>query len=199
MDYQTADAIRQEILSGNPPEVAAVILGQRFIDDPEFHQALHGREIAPGVHIQNPGPDPARMTERLLRKVSGAGQDYVTGMQNPRRDPKAAALRAEGKWANKVQEAITRKSYGAGIRNYDQAEAVSIATGDGGSAYTAGVAKRAAKIARVHQRLAPLLGGVSQAIQAMPQDSDGQREARLIAARRAMINVGKQLKGGGGA
>jgi hypothetical protein len=199
MDYKTADAIRRQILASGPPEVTAIILGQRFIDDPDFHAALHGREIAPGVHIQNPGPDPARMTERLLRKVSGAGQDYVSGMQNPRRDPKAAALRAEGKWANRVQEAITRKAYGAGIRNYDQAEAVTIATSDGGSAYTAGVAKRAAKIARVHQRLAPLLGGVSQAIQAMPQDSDGQREARLIAARRAMINVGKQLKGGGGA
>jgi hypothetical protein len=199
MDYETADAIRQQILTSNPPEVAAVLLGQRFIDDPEFHAALHGREIAPGVRIQNPGPDAARMTERLLRKVSGAGQDYVTGMQNPRRDPKAAAMRAEGKWANRVQEAITRKAYGAGIRNYDVAEAVTIATSDGGSAYTAGVAKRAAKIARVHQRLAPLLGGVSQAIQAMPQDTDGQREARLIAARRAMINVGKQLKGGGGA
>ncbi len=195
MDYQTADAIRQEILSSNPPEIAAVILGQRFIDDPAFHEALHGREIAPGVRIQNPGPDPARMTERLLRKTSAAGQDYVQGMQNPRRDPKAAAQRAKGKWANRVQQAITEDRYSKGIQSYDQAEAVAIATSDGGTAYTSGIAKRANKIARVHQKLAPLLGGVSQAIQAMPQDSDGQREARLIAARRAMINVGKQLKG----
>jgi len=199
MDYQTADDIRREILASGPPEVTAMILGQRFSDDPEFYAALHGREIAPGVHIQNPGPDPARMTERLLRKVQGASQDYVTGMQNPRRDPKAAALRAAGKFADKIQAAIRDKRYEAGIRNYDQAEAVQIATSDGGSAYAQGVAKRAAKIARVHQRLAPLLGGVSSAIQAMPQDTDGQREARLIAARRAMINVGKQLKGGGGA
>jgi hypothetical protein len=195
MDHDTAVALRDRILASGPPEVTAMILGQKFIDDPEFHAALHGQEIAPGVHIQNPGPDAARMTERLLRKVAGASQDYVTGMQNPRRDPKAAALRAEGKWANRVQEAITRKAYGAGIRNYDQAEAVTIATSDGGSAYTSGVAKRAAKIARVHNKLAPLLGGVSAAIQAMPQDTEGQREARLVAALRAMRNVGKQFKG----
>jgi hypothetical protein len=34
-----------------------------------------------------------------------------------------------------------------------------------------------------------------QAIQAMPQDTEGQREARLLAARRAMIAVGKSRKG----
>jgi hypothetical protein len=32
----------------------------------------------------------------------------------------------------------------------------------------------------------------------MPQDTDQQREARLLAARRAMIAVGKQYRGAGG-
>lgn len=197
MDFETADAIRRDILASNPPEVAAIILGQRFAQDPDFFQALHHREIAPGVRISNPGPDASTMTERYIQGVSQSASRWVQGMQNPRRDPKQAALRAAGKWANRTQEAIQSGAYAAGVQAYDIAEAVQVATADGGTAYTSGATKRQAKVQRTFQRLAPLLGGVSQAIQQMPQDTDQQREARLLQARRMMINVGKQLRGGG--
>jgi hypothetical protein len=195
MDFATADAIRQGILAGNDTITAAVLLGERLVTDPDFYAALHGREIAPGIHIQNPGPDPARTAEKLVRRAQGAASDYVAGMQNPKRDPVQAAIRAKGKYADKVQEAIRNDSYARGVGKQNYAEAVQIATGDGGSAYTSGVSKRVAKIQRVHQDLMPRLGAVSQSIQQMPQDSDGQREARLLAARRAMIAVGKARKG----
>lgn len=195
MDFQTADAIRRDILENNDPVTGSVLLAERMLADPDFFGALHGRELAPGIHIQNPGPDPARMTEKLIRRSQGAAQDYVEGMRNPRRDPVAAAKRAAGKWGNRVQEAIQNRSYEKGVGKQDYPEAVRIATEDGGSAYTQGVAKRATKIARVYQDLAPRLGAVSQAIQAMPQDTEAQREQRLLAARRAMIALGKARKG----
>lgn len=198
MDYESADAVRRQILADNDPVTASVILGEKLARDPEFYAALHGRELAPGVHIQNPGPDPTRMTEKLIRRAQGAAQDYVTGMQNPRRDPVQSATRAAGKWANRTQEAIANKSYEKGVRNQNYGEAVQTATSDGGAAYTAGVSKRQAKIARVMADLAPRLGAVSQAVQAMPQDTDAQREQRLLAARKAMIAIGKARKGVGG-
>ncbi len=196
MDFEQAAGIRKEILEANPPEVAAVILGQRFSQDPDFFNALHHREIAPGVRISNPGPDASTMLERYQQGVAGAAGRWVQGMQNPRRDPKQAALRAAGKWGQRTQEAIQAGSYAKGIQAYDVGEAVAVATADGGAAYTAGAQKRSAKVGRVFQRLAPLLAGVSQAIQNMPQDTDAQREQRLLQARKMMINVGKQLKGG---
>lgn len=198
MDFAIADAIRQGILADNDTITAAVLLGERLVTDPDFYAALHGREIAPGIHINNPGPDPTRTAEKLIRRAQGAASDYVAGMQAPKRDPVQAAVRAKGKYADKVQEAIRNNSYERGVRSQNYAEAVQIATGDGGSAYTSGVAKRAAKIQRVHADLMPRLGAVSQAIQAMPQDTDGQREQRLLAARKAMIAVGKARKGIGG-
>lgn len=195
MDFETADAIRLQILS-NPDKVAAASeLGERLVSDPEFYAALHAREIVPGVHISNPGPDPAKTAEKLVRRAGAAAADYVDGMQNPKRNPVEAAVRAEGKWANRVQEAINNKSYGKGVRKQDYSEAVRIATEDGGSAYTSGVSKRAAKIARVHADLMPRLGAVSAAIQSMPQDTDAQREQRLLTARKMMIKVGKDRKG----
>jgi len=195
MERAEALAVKQAILDNNDPVTAAMMLGELFVSDPEFHAALHGQEIAPGVRIQNPGPDAARMTEKLISRAQAAAADYVYGMQNPRRDPKAAAIRAKGKYNSNVQKAISEDRYAKGIQAYDQAEAVAIATGDGGAAFTSGIAKRATKIARVHQRLAPLLGAVSSAIQNMPQDTEAQREQRALATIRAMRNVGRQLKG----
>ena len=109
-----------------------------------------------------------------------------------------SAVRAAGKWASRTQEAITNRSYEKGVRKQDYGEAVAIATGDGGSAYAAGITKRVTKIQRVHADLMPRLGALSMQIQGMPQDSDAQREQRLLAARRGAIAIGKARKGGGG-
>jgi len=198
MDYETADAIRRQILAENDPVTGGIVLGVKLANDPDFYDALHGREIAPGVHIQNPGPDPSQMTARYLEGVGNAGTRYVQGMQNPRRHPVEAAVRAKGKWAQKTTEAIQLGSYEKGVRQQNYAEAVQIATADGGTAYTSGAQRREGKVSRAFQRLAPLQGGLSQSIQNMPQDTEAQREARLIAARRGMIAIGKQMKSGGG-
>jgi hypothetical protein len=198
MDRAQAEAIRDEVLRRNDPVTGAVLLGEMFLTDPEFFEALHGREIAPGVHIQNPGPDPNRMTEKLIRRVQASAADYVDGIRNPRRDPVQAAVRAAGKWGNKVQEAVQGGYYEKGVRSQNYAEAVETAVADGGAAFVAGVAKRERKIARVFQDLAPRMGALSQAIQQMPQDNAGQREQRLLAALRGMIAIGKARKGSAG-
>ena len=195
MDFAVADAIRRQILDNNDPVTAAVLLGNRLHDDADFYAALHGREIAPGVHVQNPGPDANRMTDKYMRRTAGAAQDYVTGMQNPRRDPVQAAVKAAGKYANRVQEAIRDGSYEKGVRSQNYAEAVAVATGDGGAAYTAGIAKRESKVSRTFADLAPRMGALSQAIQNMPQDTEAQREQRLLAARRGMVALGKTRRG----
>lgn len=195
MDFETANAIRLQILSGSDPIANAVELGERLATDPDFYAALHAREISPGVHINNPGPDPAKTAEKLVRRAQAATGDYVDGMQNPKRNPVEMAVRAAGKWANRTEEAIRNKSYEKGVKKQDYGEAVRIATEDGGSAYSSGVSKRAAKILRVHTDLMPRLGALSQAIQQMPQDTDAQREQRLLAARKGTIAIGKARKG----
>jgi hypothetical protein len=189
-------AVIDGILASNGPEDSALLIGQFFAENPDAYDAMHLNEIVPGVRKRNPGPDAAMMTQRYITGVGNSAQRYVEGMQNPRRDPKAAAKRAAGKWKDRVVEAANRGSYAAGIDRYDYAEAVQIATADGGQAYVQGAQKREAKVARAFARLAPLVAGVSTTIQNMPQDTDQQREARLIAARRQMIQVGVQYKAG---
>jgi len=196
MDFETANAIRLQMLANPDPIAAALELGERLATDADFYAALHAREIAPGIHINNPGPDPAKTAAKLVARAQSATADYVDGMKNPKRNPVEAAIRAKGKYASRVQEAIANNNYEKGVRKQDYSEAVAIATGDGGSAFAAGITKRQAKIARVHADLMPRLGALSQAIQNMPQDTDGQREQRLLAARRGAIAIGKARKGG---
>jgi len=198
MDFETADVIRKQILAGPDPITAAVELGDRLVADPEFYAALHGREIAPGVHINNPGPDSAKTAAKLVARATAATAEYVDGMRNPRRNPVEAAQRAAPKWANKVQQAIQNGSYAKGVQKQNYQEAVDIATSDGGASFAAGISKRQAKIQRVHADLMPRLGALSQSIQNMPQGTDGERINRLLAARAGAIAIGKARKGTAG-
>jgi len=200
MDFNSANTLRQRILDETrDPMAAAAALTELFEQHPEVYDALHMQPGVSGLIINNPGPDANLMTEKYLRNTQNAGPSYVAGMQNPRRDPKAAALRAKGKWKDRMQQAIQHDTWAKGIQGADYQEAVRIATEDGGAAYTSGIQKRAGKVAKVFTELAPHFAGVSQAIQNMPQDTDGQREQRLLAARRGMIQIGQRRRGIGGA
>jgi len=198
MDYESAQALVDQI-SADPDIVrSAIRLGQLYTERPEVFDALHNREIAPGVHKNNPGPDASHTAAKLVRNAQAATQDYVRGMQNPRRDPKQAAVAAKGKWAERVQQAVQNDSYAKAVSRYDLGEAVQIATGDGGAAFASGIAKRQAKIERVHQTLMPQLGAISQRIQSLPQDNEGQRTQRMLQNLESMRALGRARKGGGG-
>ncbi|SRR6266545_1291727 len=198
MDFESAQALVDEI--SRDPDVArsAIRLGQLFANRPEVREALHSKEFAPGVRKGNPGPDPARTAAKLVARAQAATGDYVYGMQNPRRNPQQAAVAAKGKWANNLQEAIANDSYGKAVGRYDLGEAVAIATGDGGQAFAQGITKRQSKIERVHQNLMPQLAAISSRVQQMPQNTSAERRARMNANLDAMLLLGKTRKGGGG-
>lgn len=135
------------------------------------------------------GIDAARMLDKYQRRTSAAGGDYVHGMQNPRRSFKQAALAANGKWKNRVQEAIQQDRFSQGMNAVNEQEAIATATADGGSAYTAGIAKRIPKVQRAFQIIAPQIAAVSARVQGMPQDTPQQREQRMLENLRGMRGV----------
>lgn len=196
-DAQTVKGLIRQLAGQPDPQKAFHDIMDVWDESPGLYEAVHQPDPVTGVTIQNPGPDAGRMTEKYLRKTQGAAQDWVAGMQNPKADFKAAAIAAKGKWANRTQEAIQQDRFARGMANVDAAEAIATATSDGGSAYTAGIQKRAPKVQRAFGRLAPMLGAVSQTIRQMPQDTDAQREQRLLMARKQMIEVGKRYRGQG--
>jgi len=62
--------------------------------------------------------------------------------------------------------------------------------------FSDGLAARDSKISRVVGELQPMAQSVSDAIQAMSDATDTDREKRLLSARKLMIEVGKKRRGG---
>jgi len=199
LSYDDAQAIKASIreLAAQPDQAKAFNdIMDVWDESPGLYGAVHQPDPVTGVTIQNPGPDPTRMLDKYSRKTSAAGQDWADGVRSPKASFKSAAIAAKGKWASRTQEAIQQDKFAKGMAQVDEQEAIATATQDGGSAYVAGIQKRLPKVQRAFTRLAPMLGTVSQTIRAMPQDTDAQREQRLLAARRQMIEVGKRCRGG---
>ena len=199
LSYDDAQVVKDGIRAlarNDDPAAAFNDIMDTWDAHPGLFEAVHQPDPATGLTIQNPGPDSAAMTEKYLRNTSAATSDYVRGMRNPKRDPKQAALAANGKWKDRTQRAIAEDRFARGIQSYDQAAAVDAATSDGGAAYASGIQKRSTKVANAFSKLAPMLGAVSQTIQQMPQDNDGQREQRMVTNLRLMREVGKRFRGG---
>lgn len=166
-------------------------------ENPGLYDAMHEPDPETGLIIRNPGPDAGRMFEKYSRKVQSAAKDWVSGMQNPKANFRDAAIAAKGKWADGVQRAMNNDSFGRGMASVNVGEAIATATSDGGQAYVAGVGKRAPKIQRVMQQLAPALGAISSQIRQMPQDTEAQRTQRMTANLDLMRQLKGRLKGAG--
>ena len=65
----------------------------------------------------------------------------------------------------------------------------------GQTAYEQGITAREGKIKTKIQRLQPLVAALAATLDRMPQDTDAQREAKMIAAKRGMQEIGRKLRG----
>jgi len=166
----------------------------RMATDEEFRKNMTASVVGNPITVQAVAPA-SELATKMIQRANAAGEDWVKGMQTPSRDPKAAALAAKGKWKSAVEQAIKDNAFEKGVAGINLDEMIATAIAVGASGFTAGINAREAKIRRRYEQLQPHLVAVKRAIEAMPQDTEAQREDRLRAARRLMIEVGKKLRG----
>jgi len=130
--------------------------------------------------------DASTWTQKMLDRVSGSGDAWLRGVQNPRQSPTAAMKAANGKWKNNTQAAITGDRWGKRVATLTDESIQAAAAAAGSSKFIAGVQQRKDKIAAAIQRLQPKVANLAQQVRSMPQDNDQQREARMIANLRGM-------------
>jgi len=152
-----------------------------------------------GRYLHNPAKrrvkDASRWTSQQIENAKSAAADWLSGVQNPARDPIAAAIDAKMKWQNRLQAAITDDRFVKGLRKSSLSEIQAVAAAVGPEGFSRGIEARAAKIARVNAELQPLSQAVSDAIQALPDATDSDRAKRLTEARRLMLELGKRRRG----
>jgi len=133
----------------------------------------------------------SQIVTKWQNRAGGAGADYTTGVQNPRRPQAATAAAAQQTWATGVQQAMTNGTFAknvlAGADKY-----MRNATGKGAQRYPAGIT---AGVGDFQNGITPVINTLSNLTLAprLPKGDPGNitnRVAPVCAALRA-LKVGK--------
>jgi hypothetical protein len=140
-------------------------------------------------------PDAGTLSRKWKEGVQNAGEHWVDGIQNPRADFKAEAIKANPAYKAGVQKAIAEDAWVKGMQNTDPNEAIATAVAVGASGYVAGALARGAKHERVMARVVPLMTAAVNTVRSMPAVTDADRENRAVAMIREGRKVGQKLAG----
>ena len=136
-----------------------------------------------------------RWAKKQVERASAAADDWLEGVTRPKKNPIDAAIKAADKYKDRLQEAIKTGKWEKAMEKVDIDEMYRIIEAVGASGYRAGVEARKEKIERVVKELQPMVRAIAETIDKMPQATDADREKRLLAARKLMIELGKKRRG----
>jgi len=159
--------------------------------------ALPGMNTRPGnpVTLAPSVPEAETMVDDLIANAQNNADKWLRNVLRPRRSPVAAMKAAGGKYKNKMEEALREGRWDKGVEQIDEDAMYDTIKALGTGVFSTGVGARRAKMITKFGKLRPLFVALKDTIEKMPQDTDTQREARLVAARRGMIAIGKTMKG----
>ncbi len=138
-----------------------------------------------------------RSTSEIIdkqQKNAAAGVDgYKAHVQSPERDPVEAALAANTKRIANLQASIKAGTWENAMKSLPKGIVGAKAATLGADRYVAGVQGNRDKLERHWAKFGPLLAGEQARVNAMPQDTPEQRDAKAL----AMIKAMRGLKGKG--
>jgi hypothetical protein len=147
------------------------------------------------VGIVEPVLSATAWAEKMLRNAGNAASDWERGVANPSASPVAGMKKAKKRWANEMTAAITEDRWGKAIDRLTDEEIIKNALAVGGGAFTAGLNARKDKVAEAIARLQPEVSALKGRLDALPVDTDDQREKKMIEAKRGMQAIGRKLAG----
>lgn len=149
-----------------------------------------------GNFLHNPGKrivkSASRWASQQINNAKSGADDWLDGIHNPSRDPIKAAIDSEKKWENNTMDAIKNKKFVKGLQGKSLQDITSVVDKLGSSVFSAGIEAREQKITNTVNSLQPKVQAVSDAIQAMPDDTPEARKNRLLAARELMLKLGSK-------
>ena len=144
------------------------------------------------------GPRVKSAADWVEDQIAGAkarSKRWLENSKKPKKDPQQAALAATEKYKSRLREAIDEGRWESAIAGYDESAREAVITAVGTAGFERGLETHKAKAISKVAKLQPLVASVAETIDKMPQNTDSEREARMIAARRLMLEVGKIMKG----
>jgi len=167
----------------------------RVATDPEYLKEVteerQGNPITLGPLVISP----EEWADKQVERASRAAAEWEKNVQRPRRDPIKAAIAAGPKRAEKLRESLDQKKWEKAMAGVDEDLMYSVIRKRGASAFRAGIEDRKEKVVARAKELQPMVATLKATIDAMPDVTDADREKRLLAARRGMIEIGKKRRG----
>jgi len=122
--------------------------------------------------------------DRWKKRTEGTKKDII-----------GLSIAAEGKYADKTKKAIDSGARAKALKQTSTAEVLAAVVATPASTYADGATKRAPKFGKRIDIQYPLREYAKQQIDKMPQDTDAQREKKMLAARRTNLAIGQFLGG----
>jgi len=135
---------------------------------------------------------PDEWRKRQIGNLKAVGQkNYAQGIAMPKKDPIAAAIAAEDKWAARIRAAIEEKRRAKALQTVSMQDWYKYASEIGANRLVEGVTKREAKVQKFVSAWAPILQDHLSKIDALPAVTDADMETRVLENLRGL----KALKG----
>ena len=167
----------------------------RMDADPEYAAELTGPKQGNPITLGEPVIPAEEWADKQVKRASAAAADWEKNVLRPRRDPLKAAIAAAPKRAEKVRQALEEKKWEKAMGKVDEELMYDTIRKRGQSSFRSGIEDRKAKVVARAKELQPLVVALKKEIQAMPDVTDADREARMLAGRRGMIAIGKKRRG----
>ena len=119
---------------------------------------------------------------------------WLEKSRRPKKVPSHAALAAAPKYYNRLEESIAEKRWDGAMAKVDEDLRLQVIEAVGSAGFSRGIEAHKPKVEAKVKLLQPLVLALAQALDAMPVATDSDREAKMLAARRGMIQIGKTLK-----
>lgn len=124
---------------------------------------------------------PTEWKDRQINNLKATGANsYAVGIASPKANPIEAGIAAEGKFKNKMQKALDGEFRKKGLEKTSMDEWYLYASTLGKDRIVEGVVKREAKVANFLNTWQPLLNDHLNKIDALPDETDVDRENKVI-------------------
>lgn len=140
-------------------------------------------------------PSAADWSKKLVDRAQAGASDWLANSLKPRAVPSKAALSANDKRVDKLQQSIKNKSWEGAMSRVDEDQRLVTMQALGSDVFSKGVAARQGKIEKVVGDLQPRVLALKKTLDNMPEKTDADREAKMIAAKRGMQAIGLARRG----
>ena len=131
--------------------------------------------------------DPADYVNKWERNVKNVGQkNYLDGIEKPKRNPIARAIECFPKHKQKLTEALDEERQKKVLQTVSMEDWYKYAKEIGAAEYTASTIGRKPKAERFWKGWQPILGSIVEDLDAMPVETDTDRENKMIENKRKL-------------